>query len=67
MPTRTQISKGKLLKPVIETSVRSDTDRLQFNMPKDVKDSTKVKEKDVFVGYSKPKPKPKKGKGKAKK
>jgi len=64
MPTRTQISKGKLLKPVIETSVRSDTDRLQFNLPKDVKDSTKVKEKDVFVGY---KPKPKKGKGKAKK
>lgn len=63
MPTRTQISKGKLLKPVIETSVRSDTDRLQFNLPKDVKDSTKVREKDVFVGF---KPK-KKGKGKGKK
>tara|TARA_R110002124_G_scaffold150208_9_gene316566 strand:+ start:325 stop:516 length:192 start_codon:yes stop_codon:yes gene_type:complete len=63
MPTRTQISKGKLLKPVIETTVRSDTDRLQFNLPKDVKDSTKVKEKEVFVGF---KPK-KKGKGKGKK
>ena len=53
MPTRSQVKKSKLLKGVEEDSSlpRSAGDKLQFNVPKDVADDRKVKEKDVFEGW----------------
>lgn len=64
MPTRSQVKKGKLLKKVEEDSSqpRSAGDKQQFNVPKDVSDDKKVREKDVFEGWKDTKKSSKKSK-----
>ena len=68
MPTRSQVKKGKLLKKVEEDSSlpRSAGDKQQFNVPKDVADDRKVREKDVFENWKDSKTK-KAGKSSSKK
>ena len=62
MPKKSEIARGKKLKPCEEDSScpRSAEDKSQFTVPKDVEDDKKVKEKDVFEGKPKAKPAPKK-------
>ena len=64
MPTRSQVKKGKLLKKIEEDSSlpRSAGDKQQFNVPKDVADDRKVREKDVFEGWKDSKKSSKKSK-----